>query len=454
MPRGKKQRFGLASRQVSHPNASYASDITQGLPVDEFVVRNQPPRESPSPHHLFSCQQTRIASRLSQIPSSAPSVKSTLSNPVSNCNASLQISSQPKVQPQLQPQLHPQLHPQSHQLVSGPTPPKSHTRKCREKVTRQFEHLLHVLPPPPRGVEVKHKAQILDYTIKIFRYLLLQRTTLQAQIALASKPALTQCINNVIANATANLTPQARIHPLPILTLLEPFVGLYCVKKTWTYAELWLVHNTSNQASLLSCLFNSDDNAVLTRLDAFATESRARYQRPTRLTSGIVRRAMATQRSEWLTDPSNDPSIFLRANLARTHGISVVNAVPVLTPRHNYSAVVLFADLTPHHFVVADMDMLQDYSNTLSNIYIDYVNTFDNSIPSKLCIPTADVKPCVSRRSVAQRQPQQPSLSAARPRISTPPVTLAKREPLEINPMNASPCMLPMSESSSRWLSQ
>lgn len=41
----------------------------------------------------------------------------------------------------------------------------SHTRRCRAKVNAKFEELRAVLPPPPASVELKFKAQVLDWTI-------------------------------------------------------------------------------------------------------------------------------------------------------------------------------------------------------------------------------------------------------------------------------------------------
>ena len=40
-----------------------------------------------------------------------------------------------------------------------------------------------------------------------------------------------------------------------------PFVGLYCVKKSWAYGEMWIVDGNS-EAYLASCVFNTDDEEV------------------------------------------------------------------------------------------------------------------------------------------------------------------------------------------------
>lgn len=44
---------------------------------------------------------------------------------------------------------------------------KIHTRRSRAKLNDKMERLLAALPPPPAGVAVKSKAQILDYAIAV-----------------------------------------------------------------------------------------------------------------------------------------------------------------------------------------------------------------------------------------------------------------------------------------------
>lgn len=283
---------------------------------------------------------------------------------------------------------------------------KSHTRKCREKVTRQFENLFEVLPPPPRGVEVKHKAQILEYTISIFKSLLTERTSLQAEIALASKSSLLQWMNETISTATnqvdqkeqktnfkQNLQKQSKqeqeaVSPerknrdsssiVPLSAILEPFIGLYCVKKKWTYGEVWSVNPGSRHASLSSCVFNSDDKTTLDKLNGFASASRTRYSTPTRLTKGMVGRSIAGQRQEWLNDLSCDGSAFLRADLAKKYGVCVAQVVPIILPRQGLSAIMLFGDNKPHVFSTADSSALLEYSRVLGKFYGHYLHERHN----------------------------------------------------------------------------
>ena len=286
---------------------------------------------------------------------------------------------------------------------------KSHTRKCREKVTRQFENLFEVLPSPPKGVEVKHKAQILEYTISIFKSLLTERTSLQAEIALASKSSLLQWMNETISAATnqgdqkeqqqkeqkstfkqnAQKQKQSKQEQgtmsserksngtsssVPLSAVLEPFVGLYCVKKKWTYSEVWLVNPGSRHASLSSCVFNSDDNDTLDNFNGFASISRAKYSTPTRLKDGMIARAIAGHRQEWLGDLPSDLTAFPRADLAKKHGLRVAHVVPVILPGQGISAIMLFADNKPHTFSTADSSALLEYSRMLGKFYAHYVH--------------------------------------------------------------------------------
>lgn len=259
---------------------------------------------------------------------------------------------------------------------SSPTLSKSHTRRCREKVTKQFEYLLQVLPSPPDGVEVKHKAQILEYTINIFRQLLLRRTTLQTEIALSSRSALHQWMTAAISAYAQNSQGEHKSAQscVPLSAVLEPFVGLYCVKKAWSYGEVWLMHPHDGNVSLSSCVFNADLDDVSRRLNSFASFSRSRYGKPSKVTSGIVNRVIISRRPEWLSDLSSDTVVFDRAQLAGEHGLIMAEAVPVMLDADRCAAVLLFADVKPHMYSTSDLNTLLDYASALGSFYLRYAN--------------------------------------------------------------------------------
>lgn len=361
--RSRAKSAGSSPRKAKRENltASAPSQYTRNLSVASDVS------SFPTPHAV-SPRQSRQHQRLK----SEPAVNNSTSPPPTAPSATCAISL--KKQVHLSPQTEPSSHPSQ---PPSPAAPKSHTRKCREKVTRQFENLLEVLPRPPNGVEVKHKAQILEYTIKVFRDLLLRRTSLQAEISLASKSALQQWMNATIAAYSQNMPRNVKNAPpphAPISAILEPFVGLYCVKKGWVYGEMWLVNLETGLVSLSSCVFNTDDDDVLRRLDLFATESRTKYSAPAKITSGMVNRVMASRRPEWLNDLSSDSMVFERASNAGEHGMVVASAVPVVLPTEFCAAVLTFADVTPHTYSTADLTTLSDYTSTLGSYYHQYVS--------------------------------------------------------------------------------
>lgn len=350
--------------------ASSRSDTASHSP--ELPIRKKRARSVtvPKPKHeqLLALANLSAASDVSSLPSRSASSKPR------DCP----VKHEPNTVPVAPPHTNSSCQPSPASVLSreniqlAPSLPKSHTRKCREKVTKQFENLLEVLPRPPNGVEVKHKAQVLEYTIRMFRYLLLRRTSLQAEIALASKPALRQWMDGTIAAAAAALPRDARKH-IPLSAVLEPFVGLYCVKEGWTYGEMWLV-DEANQAALASCVFNTDDDAVLKQLNAFATMSKSQYTTSSHVKSGIINRVIASKRPEWLSELPSDPAVFDRAALAGEHGLCVTEAVPVMLDEKRCAGVLVFADVVPHKFSTGDMITLLDYASTLGRFYMDYLS--------------------------------------------------------------------------------
>lgn len=161
---------------------------------------------------------------------------------------------------------------------------------------------------------------------------------------------------------------------VPLSAVLEPFVGLYCTKKAWRYGEVWLIEPGSNKVSLSSCVFNTDDDEFLQRLNSFATLSRSRYGTPSKVTSGIINRAIISRRPEWLNDLSSDAVVFDRAQSARKYGLTVAEAVPVMLDACRCTAVLLFADVTPHRYSTSDLNTILEYTSTLSTFYLRYAN--------------------------------------------------------------------------------
>ncbi|KAI0565899.1 GAF-like protein [Gracilaria domingensis] len=323
---------------------------------------------------------TQNLSSASDISSSPlPNVSSPDSNSVSTVADLKPTSSNAKSEPTISsPSKHPLQSSAQHarkpklcKNESSPAPPKSHTRRCREKVTRQFENLLEVLPPPPRGVEVRHKAQILDYTINVFRSLLARRTSLQTHIALASNLSVRDWANSTLASASASLKADAYSEPLSISALLDPFMGFYCVRNSWTYAEAWISSTDSSHASLCSCVVNTENAVLSASLNAFASASKARYQNPSNILTGVVSRVRQTKRPEWLSELPSDVSVFDRASLARKQGVNVALAVPVVA-NNRCLAVILFTDVNSRPFSASAVDQLFEYTGILAECFVHH----------------------------------------------------------------------------------
>lgn len=104
----------------------------------------------------------------------------------------------------------------------------SHTRRCRAKVNNKFAELLSVLPTPPPKTGVKHKAQILDYTIRVFREMYAKKLDLEAELALSSRAHLNSWVESIVRPANA------------LADVLNPLMSLLCTKEKFVYAESWV----------------------------------------------------------------------------------------------------------------------------------------------------------------------------------------------------------------------
>lgn len=113
-------------------------------------------------------------------------------------------------------------------LEPGKDVHNSHTRRCRAKVNNKFQELLRILPTPPPKTGVKHKAQILDYTIRVFREIYAKKLHLEAELALSSRPQLNMWVESVVRPATR------------LADILNPFMSLICTKEKWQFAETWV----------------------------------------------------------------------------------------------------------------------------------------------------------------------------------------------------------------------
>jgi len=244
---------------------------------------------------------------------------------------------------------------------------KSHTRRCREKVNEKFQNLLSELPRPPSGTEVKHKAQILDYTIKILRELCNKRISLETELALSSRKNLLQWVGRVVREANS------------FSDAVEPFLNMYCTKKGWKCSELWqAVEQTCstgpNAGSKLPATLRLVTTVTNAHLDMTMAldhdlqnflESSKSWEFGPRM--GVPGRVYSTMRPEWLSS-LQDPEVFHRASLATASGLSVVLAVPIIVAG-KVMGIATFYDTNARSHDEATVDLAVDIATLIGNAY-------------------------------------------------------------------------------------
>lgn len=352
---------------------------------------NQPPHSTIAkpPHHKRSLQNKHVK------PSSA-----IVSNPDSDDGSeasddqasSLPWNARPPAPSSRKPpsSSQPQTSKQPPQLLSNADssgqsePPvkqahNSHTRRCRAKVNSKFQELMQILPQPSTGI--KHKAQILEYAIQIFRDYHSRKMSLEAELALSSRAHLNTWAEGVISRS------------LSLQDLLAPFLSLICTKGGWKYSEAWVssqdidtnmgtgldTSGTSSHSQMLTpansaigpnsklrlglavipSLGNTDDPDLQSKLEHFRDKSRP-YSCKVRV--DLPGRILCTMRPEWL--PSlEDTEVFQRARLAKDASLTMCFGVPVFI-RGYVAAVAMFFDTEKRPYDAKCVD-LADYVASL-----------------------------------------------------------------------------------------
>lgn len=234
----------------------------------------------------------------------------------------------------------------------------SHTRRCREKVNTNFDRLLAALPAPPPGVEVKHKAQILAYTIDYFHFLRRHNMKLEMQLALSSPYQMQRWVRSVVSAA-------------PTLSdALKPFMALICLTKQWKYAELWMPYTTPGNGSstalkyITGALPPTVEGDELSRLRTYRKYSRKYVFHPR---SGVPGRVFLTMRPEWLP-LLDDPVAFPRAPHAVQNKVEVTFAVPVIV-NGSVQMVVEFYDTARREYDPEVVNVANDIANLLGKTF-------------------------------------------------------------------------------------
>lgn len=262
----------------------------------------------------------------------------------------------------------------------------SHTRRCREKVNSKFRELLSVLPSPPPKTGIKHKAQILDYAIRVYRDIHARKTLLEAELALSSRSQLNAWVEGIVMRSTT------------LQDALAPYLSLVCTKGGWKYSEAWIpaqepmqssanmgkVEGMSGESTILTpatlvsgptarlrlglavipSLGNTDDPDLQSKLERFRDKSRS-YQCKARV--DLPGRVMCTMRPEWL--PSlGDQEAFQRARLAHNSTLVVCFGVPVFVRGH-IAAVAVFFDTEQRPYDAKCVDLADNIAGLLGNAF-------------------------------------------------------------------------------------
>lgn len=216
----------------------------------------------------------------------------------------------------------------------------SHTKMCRDRLNNMFERLRHTLPPAPSGVEVKHKAQVLDYAIAVLKNIVERTSQLEIELAVSSNKATMDWISKLV-NKVDTFADAA-----------EQVMRLFSRRRAWKHAELWVAtkrpgkSNTDPEHAIVLTFNRSVPNDVMLSVAAsepslqlFSKESESYTFRAK---EGVQGRVWSSMRPEWVTGLS-DLKNFRRAALARKYGLKVCLALPV-TITGKIEAVMCFYD--------------------------------------------------------------------------------------------------------------
>lgn len=223
----------------------------------------------------------------------------------------------------------------------------SHTKMCRDRLNNMFDRLRETLPKPPAGVDIKHKAQVLDYTCLVLRNLVHRTANLEAELALSSMGSTAEWATRAVQEAQS--FPEAT----------RKVMSLFCVRREWTLSELWLTcpadSNHLSQFHLDTTLYRDPEAAARdSSLASFVKSARGYFGGTS---SGVLAKAWSSMRPVWLSG-LGDPQQFSRAPAAKLAGLQTCLAVPVLIVGR-VEAVILFFDksLRPHDSTCLEIAM-------------------------------------------------------------------------------------------------
>lgn len=214
----------------------------------------------------------------------------------------------------------------------------SHTKQCRDRLNNAFERLKHTLPPPAPGVEVKHKAQVLDYAIMVFKGIVSRTSELEIELAVSSNKATMEWIWKVVSRMDT------------LAQAAEEVMRLFIRRRGWLHAELWTATkrpgskaNDVDDSVVLSLCMGVENDGGGEERGGLMGFSKASEKLHFRAKEGVPGRVWSSMRPEWVTGLT-DEKRFRRCELARKYGLKVCLGVPV-TITGRVDGVMCFYDV-------------------------------------------------------------------------------------------------------------
>lgn len=225
--------------------------------------------------------------------------------------------------------------------MQGKPAPLSHTKLCRDRLNGMFERLRTTLPAAPNGVEVKHKAQVLDYAISVLKKMVRRTSELEIELAVSSNRATMDWVSNLVARADTFSEAAAEV------------MRVFSRRRHWRLAELWLArrqpstHVPASPKGPIRLVFGQ---AVTNDTEGLVTPTGENIQNFSHSSEhfkfapdeGVQGRVWSSMRPEWLAGLT-DVKTFARASLALRFGIKTCLAVPI-TITGKIEAVMCFYD--------------------------------------------------------------------------------------------------------------
>lgn len=124
-------------------------------------------------------------------------------------------------------------------------------RAARDRLGEQFDHLRHVLPDPPPGVELSAKAQVLEHSLDVIQRLMKRVTDLAMELAVVTPEATRRWVRNTADDGRK-----------PFLNTVVLIMKLFAARRQWRYAEWWTLDEKRN----------ADDEDIETNADTYADD--------------------------------------------------------------------------------------------------------------------------------------------------------------------------------------